>query len=327
MAEIVEYRLRLAADGSLLGTSPTSPVRWPSPPEGEHLIYAEAVDDSNSVYKSPTYTLTVEAAGGYAPPLDGWAATRIEAAYSVSRKLRTDYTGPAIKVRRPDMTQADIGFTADGLLDTAALLTFAGTGDAFVATRYDQSGRGRHQTQTDGLAQPRIVRAGVLDVVGANNRPTAWFDGTIHRIDAVFTAVPQPLTFFGVFRSDSLKVGYFMDGIGATSVRIILGSTGTKWRFYAGTVHDNGVMDTNAHVMSAVANTTSSRHRLDGAILGAELLSAGSSSLGGIRTGAQGNGTGAFWHGPQPELVVLNGALSVTDLQTLESNQQTFYGI
>jgi hypothetical protein len=48
------------------------------------------------------------------------------AAYSL-RKLKSDYTGPAIRVRRSsDNTSQDIGFNSNGNLDTNALLNFIG---------------------------------------------------------------------------------------------------------------------------------------------------------------------------------------------------------
>jgi hypothetical protein len=53
-------------------------------------------------------------------------STASAAAYSL-RKLRTAYTGPAIRVRRDsDNAEQDIGFTASGDLDTTALLAFGG---------------------------------------------------------------------------------------------------------------------------------------------------------------------------------------------------------
>jgi hypothetical protein len=56
-------------------------------------------------------------------PLDSLSAA---AAYS-TRRLRSGYTGAAIRVRRSsDNTEADIGFTALGDLDTRALLAHAG---------------------------------------------------------------------------------------------------------------------------------------------------------------------------------------------------------
>jgi hypothetical protein len=84
------------------------------------------------------------------------------AAYSL-RKLNTAYTGSAIRVRRTDLQELDIGFTSTGALDTAALLSFTGTGalnNGFVKTWYDQSGNSRNATQLTAINQPQIVSAG-----------------------------------------------------------------------------------------------------------------------------------------------------------------------
>src|SRR4051812_44954889 len=71
----------------------------------------------------------------------------VAAAFSL-RKIVPTYTGSAIQVRRSsDDAMQNIGFTACGFLDTAALKTFVGANNAFVATWYDQSGNGRNATQ------------------------------------------------------------------------------------------------------------------------------------------------------------------------------------
>lgn len=89
-------------------------------------------------------------------------------AYSV-RKLRTAYTGNAIRVRRSsDNTEQDFGFVSNDL-DTASLLTFCGAGNGFVTTWYDQSGNGNNATQTTALNQPQIVSSGSLLTV--NSKP------------------------------------------------------------------------------------------------------------------------------------------------------------
>lgn len=95
------------------------------------------------------------------------------AAYSL-RKLRTAYTGSAIKVRREvDGAVLDVGFV-DDQLDTASLLAFAaGTnGNASVSTWYDQSGNTsgtRNFTQVNASKQPQIVVNNVLVVDGSGN--------------------------------------------------------------------------------------------------------------------------------------------------------------
>lgn len=98
------------------------------------------------------------------------------AAYSV-RKLRTAYTGSAIRVRRSsDNTESDIGFTANGNLDTTSLISFCDGGNGFVTTWYDQSGNGYNATQTTAANQPQIVSSG--SVITTNGKPSAQFDGS-----------------------------------------------------------------------------------------------------------------------------------------------------
>jgi hypothetical protein len=95
------------------------------------------------------------------------------AAYSL-RKLRSDYTGNCIEVRRSsDNALQNIGFV-DNVLDTASLLLFVGAGNGFVRTWYDQSGNTRNAVQTTNNNQPRIVNGGVLEI--KNSKPSInWY--------------------------------------------------------------------------------------------------------------------------------------------------------
>jgi hypothetical protein len=89
------------------------------------------------------------------------------AAYSL-RKLRSAYTGNAIRVRRSnDNAEQDIGFLNE-VLDTAALLSFVGANNGFVTTWYDQSGNGLNVIQTSSTNQPRIVNSGVVEIENVN---------------------------------------------------------------------------------------------------------------------------------------------------------------
>jgi hypothetical protein len=98
------------------------------------------------------------------------------AAYSV-RKLRTAYTGNAIRVRRSsDNAEQNIGFTALGNLDTSALTSFCGSGNGFVTTWYDQSGNANNATQTTASNQPKVVSSG--SVILENGKPSVEFDNT-----------------------------------------------------------------------------------------------------------------------------------------------------
>jgi hypothetical protein len=118
-----------------------------------------------------TADLTVQAAASLLLDLYPSAS----AAYSL-RKLRTAYTGSAVRVRRSsDNTEQDIGFVADEL-DTVSLLAFCGVGDGFVTTWYDQSGNARNVEQTTLVNQPKIVSSGSL--ILENGKVSISYDGT-----------------------------------------------------------------------------------------------------------------------------------------------------
>lgn len=79
------------------------------------------------------------------------------------RRLRSDYFGPCIRVRKVGTNvETDIGFAADDFVDVAALLAFAAGGSLDVSACYDQYGHGRHGTQASASQQPRIVTNGFL---------------------------------------------------------------------------------------------------------------------------------------------------------------------
>lgn len=102
--------------------------------------------------------------------------TGAAAAYSL-RKLRSAYTGAAIRVRRAsDNTSQDIGFNGSGGLDTTSLTSFIGSSDAFVAIWYDQSGRSNDITNVTLVAQPQIAQAGVI--VTQFGKPSVRFNGS-----------------------------------------------------------------------------------------------------------------------------------------------------
>ena len=106
------------------------------------------------------------------------------AAYSL-RKLRSAYTGSAIRVRRAsDNTEQDIGFV-NNVLDTSALTTFCSGTNGFVKTWYDQSGNSKDATQSTAANQPQIVSSG--SVLNVNSKPSVYFDNTLKLLS--FTTV------------------------------------------------------------------------------------------------------------------------------------------
>jgi hypothetical protein len=95
-------------------------------------------------------------------------------AYSL-RRLRTAYTGNAIRVRRSsDNAEQDFGFVSN-VLDTASLLTFCGAGNGFITTWYDQSGNANNATQATAASQAQIVSSGaVITDPNTSKISTTW---------------------------------------------------------------------------------------------------------------------------------------------------------
>jgi len=94
------------------------------------------------------------------------------AAYSL-RQLSSTYSGSAIQVTTNGTDSADIGFV-NNELDTASLEAFAGSGDAFIKTWYDQSGNGNDATQVVQGSRPKIVSVGSTILV--DGKPAMLFD-------------------------------------------------------------------------------------------------------------------------------------------------------
>lgn len=138
------------------------------------------------------------------------------AAYSV-RLLRGAYLGsPAIRVRRSnDNAEQDIGFTTTGDLNTSALTTFVGANSGYIVTWYDQSGNANHATQTTPASQPRIVNAGVLDVV--NSKAAPLFDGTNDSFNLTST-INYGASHLGAFVGKRDAAGRRILGLATTSI-------------------------------------------------------------------------------------------------------------
>lgn len=91
--------------------------------------------------------------------------------------------------RTSDNTAQDIGFDANGQLDTASLLSFVGSGDGYVTTWYDQVGT-LHVADTDHENQPQIVRDGEVITAAANGLPAVEFDADRKRVLHASYATP-----------------------------------------------------------------------------------------------------------------------------------------
>lgn len=243
------------------------------------------------------------------------------------RKLRTAYTGNAIRVRRSsDSTQTDIGFTLTGELDTTALLAFCGAGNGFIVTWYDQSGNGRDITQSTGVAQPQIVISGA--VLTRNSKPSANF-----MVGMDFGATNLTLTCFTLNQvaaiADSAATYQSIRQNGTTS--------GNVWyaRYVSGApaFQNNGLLitggtpGTDLHVFTGTPSESSnSRLFINGTSVATGATTTPAATVGLMRVGQSPVG-GQSFSGDISEIILFSDTLTTAQRQTAERNQGTFYGI
>jgi len=260
-------------------------------------------------------------------------------AYSL-RQLKSTATR-SIQVRRSsDNLTQDIGFTAGGDLDQAALLSFTGVGNGYVTIWYDQSGNGHDATQATLAKQPRIVNTGVVDV--QNGRPICDFNGTTQTMATAAFPLTTPLSLFLVHRRT---------GVGTASngyVTIFDGLTNNTFDVdYANTANPTTMglfpMDWgNATVLAPVtqlsSNTLFLYSALTDASSGVQYVNGGTSthtfggastSLGGIRLfrGDPLPADNDIPAGQLSEVVVYNSKISTADWQMLECSEGIYYSI
>jgi Alpha-L-arabinofuranosidase B, catalytic len=254
-------------------------------------------------------------------PLDSISSA---AAYSV-RKLRTAYSGSAIRVRRSsDNEEREIGFTPAGDLDTAALMDHCGSGSGFVTTWYDQSGNVRNAVQTNPANQPRIVNAGAVDVAGGLPA-IVCVDTSDHLAAASWGLVPQPWSRNAVIQVANPLVsgGHVINSSALTNATEYTQGPGTLIMF-AGLVGPTcPAVAGERLIYTSEYNGALSRLVKNG---GPSLVgNAGTGGAGGISIGSRLTSSGS--RTTFQEVILFASILSDADRQTLEANQGAYYGI
>ena len=258
-------------------------------------------------------------------------------AYSL-RKLRTAYTGSAIRVRRSnDNTEQDIGFTSAGDLDTASLKTFVGANSGFITTWYDQSGNARNPTNSTAAQQPRIVLNGVID--RSNNKPSIrWINNSSQNLTLANAqlGISQPVTFFAISEltaASGINASTLFDSR-QTENRMIFYNSGTTdapnntFRFGTSTLVNLSTVTINQNLYSCLFNTTSSQVWRNNVSIGTGSI--GSGTLLGLRIGNIRTGLGLEnvydWSGWISELIIYPSNQS-SNRTGIESNINSYYAI
>jgi hypothetical protein len=231
--------------------------------------------------------------------------TGAAAAYSV-RKLSSTYTGDALRVRRSsDDTEQDIGFNASNELDTAALLSFVGTGgtdNGFVTKWYDQSGNSNDAINSDASEQPLVVSGG--SVITENGKAAIEFDGVNDYLQNTSLVSSTPTTHYLIVKANRTGVlQRFFDGGVSSSTRHSIYQNGTFQYFGGGNISGD-LEDTNQNLHYFLSNGTSSEIAINGAT--ASTGSGGTNTLNGLTLAARWDGAAQWGDVLIQELIIFD---------------------
>lgn len=287
---------------------------------------------------TPSTTLTASTTA-LTPLLNDIGVTAFYA-LSASRKLRTAYAGSCIRVRRAsDSTTLDVGFDANGNLDTTSMETFCAGTDGFVNIFYDQSGNARDFTIATASAQPQIVAAGATKLL--NNKAFANFNGTSHggsdTTVGLYTAGAASGMFVARAAGTQAAFAHIVGESGASGNTVYalagVNSTGTaavlaEIRDDAGAVmvaELAGSLATNPHAVCCVDTGSNMSTFIDG-VAG----QAGNYTRAGHTVTPTKRSIGVqatfFFAGDLAEMVAFTSALNSTQRATGQANQKSYYG-
>jgi len=179
------------------------------------------------------------------------------AAYSL-RRVRGEYNGPAIRLRRTsDGETLDIGFDAQGNLDTAASDTFHDGTNLTCEIWYDQSGNGLHSVQSTPAAQPLLYNnAGIIISSGT---PGLRF------VRTGTDTLPFDNTGLDISSLSAFVVGTFVDTADTEYLLAVSGNAGGDKRFQVPVLYNgdfNYAYGGNVSGISTSANTSKSLHTM-----------------------------------------------------------------
>ena len=277
----------------------------------------------NNAIKGGTGTGT---GGGGAPPnllLDDYPVA--SAGYSV-RLLSNAYAGSALRVRRAvaPFDETDIGFTAGGDLDEAAIVSFGGSDSLTVSVWYDQSGSSNDASQATATAQPLIYDGAA--VITKNGKPAVYF-----------TQTEQLASDFGSLQTvtcDIVSVSQRVSGLGYPLFWFDGSFQVTRYygtNYYMGWLRGTvgPTIDTNQHLDYHIAANGAGTIRRDSTAYTTGTLDTTRYFSGLFAISGRPGFAGVY---PSPvmyhqEFIQWNSNQSGSDVTGIESNMNTYYSI
>ena len=278
---------------------------------------------NEQTYGTPPFTLAQswEDVPAFTGLLDDYPGAA--AAYSL-RLLDSTYTGDAINVRRAsDNAVQDIGFDANGDLDTSALATFCAGTDGYLVRWYDQSGNGNDAVQATTGSQPKVYDS-VAGVILENGEPATQFDGLNDSlaISSSISAIASNYSFFMVIKK-AVNNAWTFD---SASGRIII-DTPNSYAYFDGTATrgnpiTTGTQDLQSYFLLNTGGITS----LNGAVQETGLGYTQRAISSNTRIGCDNANTQRYMTATLQEFVVYTSDQSA-NRTGIESNINAYYTI
>jgi len=270
--------------------------------------------------------------------LDSFGAN-VLVAYSF-RKLSSSYTGAAIRVRETGFnTETDIGFDANGNLDTAALLSHCSYPGAsgYITKWYDQAGNNRDGVQTNSARQIQVVSSNAL--ITKNSLPTTQGANNDCVIISGIPLTAQPITSFEVYAHNSASLAGNSQTFGGYSVYPPSGNfiTNRVHRFVKiGVITNDGTgqstclspnnSNTDLHVITRMINGSSSVLRVDQSAQTLSNTPQSGAQIGGANQDRIGDINTNSYNGNLSEVIVF-AADKTSEFTGIETDVQTYYSI
>jgi hypothetical protein len=231
----------------------------------------------------------------------------------------------------------DIGFstTADANGDywvsTADIIAFCPSGIGYLTTWYDQSGNGRHATQSSAVLQPAVISGGVIyningqPALSINNNQLTFTEFAVGTVIAVTTVDPS-----------APFLSTLISRVGQDKTIRRTQTTGNGWRSVSGNPTGADLARQPGSYVNGVAASGTS----DGGPIIPQVFTTPTITVFNtyFAPTAYAMLSSLFWHttqaaryftGKSSEIILMQytGELSASDRATLTANQATAYGI
>jgi hypothetical protein len=238
------------------------------------------------------------------------------------RKLRTAYSGSAVRIRRSgDNAESDIGFI-NNEFDVAAAQAFCiaggGAQDGFVVTWYDQSPAGVNYTQSTAAQQVKLVNAGV--VYTNSGKASVLATNSAKYLRASNLSLGTSMT--AITCAKWTATDKFIHG-GSSTDSFFGNLSNNVWLRNASGTDYNAAESVNVNRIHTILNNANAFKIRTNAVDTLSNTNSGNYQINFLLTGLTGSDFYRF-SGNFQEFIAYNNYVS--DFALIETNQNTYYG-